>query len=131
MSHNIPGDLRYTETHEWVRPVGDAWAVGITDHAVKSLTDITFLDLADAGKAVAVGDSFGEVESVKAVAALNAPVAGTITETNRALPGRLEDLAGDPYGKGWLVKIKPSNPAAAKGLLDAAAYLAIVEKAGH
>ena len=108
MSH-APADLRYTETHEWIRPGGDACAVGITAHAVASLTDITYLDLPDVGKVLNAGDAFGEVESVKAVAALNSPVSGTITEVNRPLANQLELLAQDPYGKGWLLMVKPRN----------------------
>lgn len=122
-----PSDLRYTKTHEWVRLETDAsgspiGVVGITDFAVQSLHDLTFLELPQVGQQVEQGAKMGEVESVKAVSDLNSPVDGEVVEVNGALPDDLALLSEDPYGRGWVAKVRIANPAALDALLDAAAY---------
>lgn len=106
MSAEIPDDLWYSETHEWVRLDGGKATVGITLHAVEELSDLVHVDLPDEGDELAAGDTFGEIESVKAVSDLNAPVSGTIAEVNDDLSEDLERLKDDPYGDGWLVVIE-------------------------
>ncbi|MBI4879234.1 MAG: glycine cleavage system protein GcvH [Planctomycetes bacterium] len=118
----IPNDRRYLETHEWAKLDGSIVAVGITDFAVKHLTDLVYIDLPSVGDPVAKGERFGEVESVKAVSDLNAPVSGEIVEVNDALAGDLEIVARDPYGDGWMIKVKVQSAAEFQALLDAAAY---------
>lgn len=122
MSDEIPADLRYTEDHEWARRDGAFIVVGITRHAVEQLGDITLVTLPEAGTAVARGQTFGDIDSVKAVSELFAPVSGKIVEVNGELEGAPESINDDPYGKGWLVKIEPSDVGELDGLLDAAAY---------
>ena len=122
MSDQIPADLRYTKEHEWARRDGDLVVVGITAHAVEQLGDITLVSAADPGTAVTAGESFGDIDSVKAVSELYAPLDGEITEVNAALEDAPELVNSDPYGEGWLVKIKPSDMAHLDGLLDADAY---------
>lgn len=119
---NVPGDLKYTKSHEWVRLEGDVATVGITDHAQSELGDIVFVDLPEAGRALGAEESFGTVESVKTVSDLYAPVPGEVLETNGVLAGRPEVVNEDAYGEGWLLKIKVSDPAAVEGLLSAADY---------
>ena len=120
-----PTELKYTEDHEWVRMDGDTATVGITAHACETLSDLVFIDLPEKGADVTAGESFGEIESVKAVSDLNAPVNGEVVEVNSDLEDNLGDITSDPYGKGWMVKIKVS--AAPEGLMDAAAYAVHVE----
>ncbi len=118
-----PDDRSYTESHEWARLDGDLVTVGITDFAVQQLGEIVFLDLPAAGTTVQKGESFGEVESVKAVSDLYAPVAGEIVEVNAPLTEDQTALQEDPLGAGWLLKLRVADPATAlEGLLDAAAY---------
>jgi len=117
---NNPKDLKYTETHEWVRLDGKTATVGITAHAAEALSDLVFLDLPEAGDTVTAGSSFGEIESVKAVSELKSPVSGEILETNSGLPDSLGDINSDPYGKGWMLKVRVS--AAPTGLMSAAEY---------
>ena len=123
-----PTDLQYTDDHEWVRVEGDTATVGITAHAAATLSDLVFIDLPEVGDEVTSGESFGEIESVKAVSDLNAPVSGEIAEVNADLADNLGDITSDPYGKGWMVKIKVAG--APEGLMDAAAYDAHVEASG-
>ena len=123
-----PTDLQYTDDHEWVRVEGDTATVGITAHAAETLSDLVFIDLPEVGDEVTSGESFGEIESVKAVSDLNAPVSGEIAEVNADLADNLGDITSDPYGKGWMVKIKVAG--APEGLMDAAAYDAHVEASG-
>lgn len=120
-----PTDCQYTEDHEWVRLEGDIATIGITAHATETLSDLVFIDLPEQGDDVIAGESFGEIESVKAVSDLNAPVNGTVAEINDKLEDNLGDITSDPYGKGWMVKIKISSPL--EGLMDAAAYDAHIE----
>lgn len=123
-----PTDLQYTDDHEWVRVEGETATVGITAHAAETLSDLVFIDLPEVGDEVTAGESFGEIESVKAVSDLNAPVSGEIAEVNADLADNLGDITSDPYGKGWMVKIKVAG--APEGLMDAAAYDAHVEASG-
>lgn len=125
---NIPADLRYAKSHEWLRSTpGAAATVGITDYAQASLGDITYVQLPKVGAKFAAGDNFGVVESVKAASDLYLPVAGTVTEVNPLLADRPETLNTDPYGTGWMLKIEMADPAGAASLLDADAYAKSVE----
>lgn len=117
-----PGSLKYTKSHEWAVSDGDIVTIGITDFAVKTLTDLVFLELPSVGDFVTAGESFGEVESVKAVSDLLAPVSGQVVETNAAVVDNLDNITSDPFGQGWLIKIKPSNLAELDSLMDRAAY---------
>ena len=119
----IPGDLRYTAEHEWVRADDDGrLRVGITDYAQDALGDVVFVSLPDTGAAVSAGQTLGEVESTKSVSEIYAPVAGEVVARNEALQARPELINSDPYGEGWIVEIVPTDASAAAGLLDAAAY---------
>ena len=109
-----PDDRKYTESHEWAKQDGDTILVGITDFAIEELSsgntsDLVYCDLPDVGREVEAGETFGEIESVKAVADLNAPVAGEIVEVNNDLEEHLEHMTEDPWGAGWIVRIKPSG----------------------
>jgi len=124
---NIPSDLRYAKSHEWLKPEGDGTVtIGITDYAQNSLGDITFVQLPKVGAVFKAGETFGVIESVKAASDVYAPVAGTVVAVNLALDQAPETLNGSPYEGGWLMKLKPANPADAAQLLDAAAYAASV-----
>ncbi len=128
----MAADLRFAKTHEWIRPEGDGLAtVGISAYAVEALTDLVFMQLPEVGRKVKAGESIGEIESVKAVSDFYAPVSGEIVEVNQALPNALETLGQDPYGAGWLVRIRPDDAAEAAGLLDAAAYDSLVKSQPH
>ncbi|HEX5010631.1 MAG TPA: glycine cleavage system protein GcvH [Planctomycetota bacterium] len=116
-----PPDLKYTETHEWVRLSGDTATIGITDHAAHALSDLVYLGLPKKGDKVSAGKACGEIESVKAVSDINSPVDGEVLEVNSALADSLGDITSDPYGKGWLVKIRIKGKAPAS-LMDASAY---------
>jgi glycine cleavage system H protein len=105
--------------------------VGISAYAVEALTDLVFMQLPPVGRRVKAGESIGEIESVKAVSDLYAPVSGEIVAVNESLPGSLETLGTDPYGEGWIVRIKPDDPAELSGLLDRAAYDALVGSQPH
>jgi glycine cleavage system H protein len=105
---NIPEDLQYTESHEWVRIEGETATIGITDHAQDELGDVVFVELPDEGDAFDAGESFGTVESVKAVSDLYAPVGGEVVEVNSALEDAPENINEDPYGEGWIVKLRTS-----------------------
>ncbi len=122
MSTEIPADLRYTKEHEWARREGDVLVVGITAHAVDQLGDITLVSLPEVGTKVAAGDSFGDIDSVKAVSELYAPVAGEVTEVNAALDDTPETVNAEPYAAGWMLKIKPDDAGAFDELMDADAY---------
>ena len=127
-----PSDLKYTSTHEWVRIEGAEATVGITDFAVEHLGDLVFVDLPEEGRAIEAGESCAEVESVKAVGEVNAPVGGEVTQVNDDLADDQGALASDPFGEGWLFKVKFSG-VEADGLTDLAAYeqqLATEEEAG-
>lgn len=122
-----PDDLRYTTDHEWVRLEGDRGTVGITHYAQKQLGDVVYLELPEVGRALRVQETFGTVESVKAVSELLSPVAGEVVEANAALVQAPEKINSDPYGDAWMISIKLADPAAVKTLMDAAAYKKFVE----
>lgn len=120
---SVPSDLRYVKSHEWLKPAGDGTAlVGITDYAQNSLGDITYVQLPKVGATLAVGQTFGVVESVKAASDVYAPVAGTVIEVNTALDSAPETVNQAPYEGGWMLKLKLSDPASPATLLDASAY---------
>jgi len=118
----VPGDLRYTKDHEWIRVEGDEALVGITQYAADQLGDIVFVELPDVGRALDAHGTFGVVESVKAVSDLYAPVGGEVVATNDALTGKPELVNDDPYGEGWIMRVRLVDAAQADGLLDADAY---------
>ena len=107
----MPEDLQYTKSHEWVRIEGDTATVGITDHAQDELGDVVFVELPEEGDTFDAGESFGTVESVKAVSDLYAPVGGEVVEVNSALEDAPENINEDPYGEGWIVKLRTSDEA--------------------
>jgi glycine cleavage system H protein len=121
----VPSDLRYTKDHEWVRVDGDEATVGITEYAAGQLGDIVFVELPDVGRSLAQFAAFGVVESVKAVSDLFAPLTGEVTGANDALAGAPELVNSDPYGEGWMVKLRLATPAELDDLLDATAYDAL------
>lgn len=125
---NFPENLKYTKDHEWILIAGDSGTVGITDYAQGELGDVVFVELPPVGKAVKQQESFGTIEAVKAVSDLYAPVSGSVTEVNAALGQNPEQVNKDPYGKGWMVRVKLSNAAEAANLLDAKAYRALIGK---
>ena len=119
---NYPDNLRYTKEHEWIRIEGDEAVIGITDFAQHELGDIVYVEIETVGKDLNEGDVFGTVEAVKTVSDLFLPVAGVITEVNPNLNSNPELVNSDPYGEGWMVRMKLANPADAEQLMDAAAY---------
>jgi len=127
VAEDIPQALRYTDQHEWVRIDGDVVTVGITAFAQDQLGDVVYVDLPTAGATVDQGQAIGEVESTKSVSDLFAPVAGEILSRNEELDDRPELINADPYGEGWLVTLKVSDPAQAEALLDAAGYAALLD----
>jgi glycine cleavage system H protein len=122
----VPSDRRYTKDHEWVQVSGETATIGITDFAQGELGDIVYVEAPEIGKTVAPGEVLGTIESVKAVSELYALVGGTVTESNAALAGAPETLNRDPHGAGWICKLKIASPAEADGLMDAAAYAALI-----
>ncbi|MCL4784260.1 MAG: glycine cleavage system protein GcvH, partial [Bryobacterales bacterium] len=119
---NYPASFRYTKEHEWVLVEGDTGTVGITDHAQSELGDIVYVDLPQVGSTMAQGETFGSVESVKAVSDLYAPVSGDVTAINDALAKAPEKLNSDPHGEAWLVKVKLTHPDEIQHLLSAEEY---------
>jgi glycine cleavage system H protein len=129
-----PENLHYAATHEWVRVEGDEAVVGISDYAQDELGDVVFLDLpwdTVGTRAVKAGDHFGDIESVKATSELFAPVSGTIVRANEALRDTPEQVNSDPYGEGWLLVIRMSDPDEVEKLMDAAAYTQFLASGGH
>ena len=124
-----PADLLYSKSHEWVKVQGGEATIGITDHAQEALNDIVYVELPQVGQSFKVEQEFGVVESVKSVSDLYMPVSGTITAVNKDLDESPETLNEDPYGKGWLVKVKLADPGETKALLSADGYAK--ETAGH
>ena len=123
MSQEIPENLRYTKEHEWVRAESDgSLVIGITRHAVESLGDITQVDLPEPGTELTADESFGDIDSVKAVSELFAPVDAEVLAVNEALADEPEIINDDPYGKGWMLKVRPKNAADLEGLLSASDY---------
>ena len=119
---NVPDDLRYTESHEWVRVEGENARVGITDHAQAELTDVVFVELPQVGKEVEARGATAVVESVKAASDIYAPVKGTIVEVNKALENDPGLINREPFGEGWIFVVKMASPDDAQQLKDAAAY---------
>jgi glycine cleavage system H protein len=122
----VPPDLRYTKDHEWVRLDADEATVGITTFAAEQLGDIVFVELPAVGRTLAAAATFGVVESVKAVSDLFSPLSGEVVETNPALAGQPELVNSDPFGAGWMVKLKVADLAEADTLLDPAAYAQLI-----
>lgn len=116
-----PTDLKYTSDHEWIRISGDTAEVGITDFAQQQLGDVVYLDLPDVGRTVAAGDSFGSIESVKAVSELFAPMSGEVIAVNGELKNHPETVNSDPHGS-WMIKVKLASPGDTTGLMDAPKY---------
>ena len=123
---NVPAELKYTKEHEWIRVEGEEAVVGITDYAQSQLGDIVFVECETVGDALEAGETFGTVEAVKTVSDLYVPVAGEVLEFNEELEGEPELVNKDPYGRGWIVKIKISDETELDGLLNADAYKAII-----
>jgi glycine cleavage system H protein len=123
---NFPSNLRYTKDHEWIKVDGDIATIGITDYAQKELGDIVYVEVETIGKPLTAGAVFGTVEAVKTVSDLFLPVSGTITELNPSLANAPELVNNDPYGEGWMVKMKLDNASDVNELLDASAYEAVV-----
>ena len=124
---NVPQDLKYTREHEYLKPAGDGtFQVGITDYAQGELGDIVFVELPEAGARFDANAVFGTIEAVKAVSDLFMPVAGEVVEANGALDADPAAINSDPYGAGWMLKIRPDDPSAVDALMDAAAYEALI-----
>jgi glycine cleavage system H protein len=119
---NVPEGLYYSKDHEWLRVEGETGTVGITDHAQNSLGDVVYVELPKSGETFAAHDTFGSVESVKAVSELFLPIAGEVTEVNESLTDEPEKVNTDPYGDGWMLRVKLSNRGEVDSLLSAAEY---------
>jgi len=129
---NIPKDLRYTKSHEWVRKEADgSVTIGITDHAQGALGDLVFVETPEAGRKVGANEACAVVESVKAASDVYSPLAGEVLGGNADLGGAPEAINQDPYGKGWMFKVRPSDAKAVDALLDAAAYGSFLADEGH
>jgi glycine cleavage system H protein len=129
---NIPGDLRYTKSHEWAKLNGDGTVtIGITDHAQGALGDLVFVETPESGRKLGAGEACAVVESVKAASDVYTPIAGEVVEGNAALGDAPELVNQDPYGKGWMFKVRPANKADLDKLLDAAGYKAALADEGH
>ncbi len=124
---NIPKDLKYTEEHEWVNTIDGNFIVGITDYAQSQLGDIIFLDLPDIGEKIEQGESFGEIEAVKTVSELYAPINGTVIEVNNNLEDFPDKVNQDCYGDGWIIKVKPDNNISKDNLLDYKEYKKLID----
>ncbi len=122
----VPTDRRYTKDHEWVRVDGDTATVGITEYAATQLGDIVFVELPEPGRALEQFATFGVVESVKAVSDMFAPISGEVLEANADLTASPELVNGDPYGAGWMIRLRAANQEEIEALLDAAAYDALI-----
>jgi glycine cleavage system H protein len=129
MALSYPDDCRYADSHEYARVEGELVRIGISAFAVDQLGDIVFVELPEVGASLSQGSSFGSVESVKAVEEVIAPISGVIEARNEAVLASPEELQNDPYGEGWLLLVRPSDPAQLEGLMDAATYSAKVD--GH
>lgn len=125
---NIPNDLKYTKDHEWIKVAGDIATIGITDFAQGELGDIVYVDISTVGQSLKQHDVFGTVEAVKTVSDLFMPISGNVTEVNKGLDAAPEKVNSDPYGDGWMVKVKVSSTAELAGLLTADQYKALIGK---
>ncbi len=119
---NVPENLKYTEDHEWTKIDGDVAVIGITDYAQSELGDVVFVELPEVGSTISKGDTFGTIEAVKAVADLFAPVSGEVIEVNEKLGAEPETVNKDPYGEGWMIKVKISDPGELDSLMNAEQY---------
>lgn len=128
---NYPNDRRYTDQHEWARKDGGQITIGITHHAQESLGDIVFVELPKVGTAVTKGESFGVVESTKAVSELYAPVSGTVVAANDPLADAPDQVNTDPHGNAWMIKVEPSAPAEFDALLTAEQYTKLLAETAH
>jgi glycine cleavage system H protein len=129
---NVPADLRYTKTHEWLRPLPDgSIEIGITDHAQHALGDLVFVEVPQAGRGLKAGEACAVVESVKAASDVYAPIAGTVTGGNDRLASEPEVINSDPYGSGWLMRIRPENSASFAEMLSAADYSSFIATEGE
>ena len=124
----FPENLKYTQDHEWIRVEGDTGVIGITEYAQGELGDVVFVELPGIGRNVGQGESFGTIEAVKAVSDLYAPLSGEVIEINSELEKAPESVNQDPYGKGWMIKIKLTDNSELNGLLDAKAYRELIGK---
>jgi glycine cleavage system H protein len=127
MSFEYPQDLRYLDTHEYVRLDGDIATIGISEFAIDQLGDIVFLELSDIGDAISTGDTFGTIESVKAVESLKSPISGTVIERNDALINDPEGIGDDTYGEGWFIKMRVNDTAEIEEAMTADEYRALVD----
>lgn len=123
---NIPAELKYTKDHEWVKVDGDVATIGITDFAQSELGDIVYVEVETEGETLNAEDVFGTVEAVKTVSDLFMPISGEVVEFNTELEANPESVNSDPYGAGWMIKVKVSDPAELDGLLSAEAYQALI-----
>lgn len=123
---NIPSNLRYTKDHEWIRVEGNEAFVGITDYAQSELGEIVFVDITTQGETIGQDETFGSIEAVKTVSDLNMPVTGEVPEVNETINDQPELVNNDPYGEGWMIKIRISDAAELDSLLDAAGYEALI-----
>ena len=125
---SFPDDVRYTREHEWARLEGGQVTIGITSYATDQLGDVVFVELPEAGKAVEAGKTFGVVEAVKTVSDLYAPLSGVITEVNAALSDNPALVNQEPFGEGWMIRVRPTNPADLNGLLSHVDYEKLIEE---
>ncbi|MCB9015989.1 MAG: glycine cleavage system protein GcvH [Lentimicrobiaceae bacterium] len=123
---NIPANLKYTKDHEWIKIEGETAVIGVTEYAQGELGDIVFIEVETEGETLEEGETFGTIEAVKTVSDMFMPVAGEVLEFNEALNSSPELVNKDPYGEGWIIKIKVSTPSQVEDLLDSAAYGALI-----
>ncbi len=128
---NFPSDLKYAKTHEWLKLDGDVVTIGITDFAQGELSDIVYVEITAVGKTIKRDEPLGTIEAVKAVSDLYSPVSGQVLEANEGLKDSPANVNKDPYGAGWMTKIKLSDPTELDNLLDAAAYAELAKKSAH
>lgn len=128
---DFPSDLKYAKTHEWVKLDGDTATIGITDFAQGELSDIVYVEITAVGKTIKRNEPLGTIEAVKAVSDLYSPVSGQVLEANEGLKDSPANVNKDPYGAGWMAKIRLSDPAEMNNLLDAAAYAELAKKSAH
>ena len=128
---NIPSDLKYAKTHEWLKLEGDIATIGITDFAQGELSDIVYVEITAVGKTIKRDEPLGTIEAVKAVSDLYSPISGQVIAANDSLKDSPATVNKDPYGEGWMAKIKVSNPAELASLLDAAAYTELAARSAH
>jgi len=128
---NFPSDLKYAKTHEWLKIDGDTATIGITDFAQGELSDIVYVEITAVGKKIKRDEPIGTIEAVKAVSDLYSPISGEVIESNEALKDTPANVNKDPYGSGWMAKIKVSDPAELANLLDATAYAELAAKSAH